>query len=191
MPDEAPPIRVQIVREKESLFKRISAQIPLVTSLVAIGLSVFSVRQSIHHDSLNFAPLVTYHLSAARYGSTEAAIILTNNGLGPVIIKDFKIYFDGKQLPIKSAADFRSEVLRRVPGTFHNIDQTTWSFFSADVAIGAGKDKVILQADPASIDRLAFNDLIQHRLTIAFRACSVFDDTCRAICTNSRTDYCK
>jgi len=191
MPEETPPIRVQIVRDEESLFRKISAQVPLVTSLFAIGLSIFSVHESIKHDSLNFAPLVTYHLSSARYGSGIPGIFLTNNGLGPVIVKDFRVYFDGAQLPVGSAPQFRDQVLKRAPGIFHDIDQTTWTYFSSDVALGVNKETYILQADPNSIDRPGFNKLIQHRLTVAFEACSVFDDTCRRICTNGRSDYCK
>ena len=66
-----------------------------VIALAALGLSVYQAMLSRQHARLSVRPLLDseLHVSAAR---ERFCLIVTNNGLGPAVIKRWQLLVDGK-----------------------------------------------------------------------------------------------
>lgn len=69
-------------------------------ALLAFFLSVWQFFASRNHNRLSVTPLLTYEIQSVR---TERGfgIYLLNNGVGPAIVKDFRIFVDATEVVAK------------------------------------------------------------------------------------------
>jgi hypothetical protein len=70
---------------------------PIVISLLALFLSVYSAFETRRHDRLSAAPFTQfyYHLQE---NEKENGLYYINTGLGPALISSVRVYFDGHRI---------------------------------------------------------------------------------------------
>ena len=72
----------------------ITAIFTVVIALVALIVAVWQAHAMRIHNRLSVKPHLVFD-RISDTGSLEAKIVLSNNGVGPAIIKDFSVQFDG------------------------------------------------------------------------------------------------
>jgi hypothetical protein len=70
--------------------------ITLIIALAAIGLAIWEGAENRRHNRLSVQPRLAGAIDAGRDGSAEyVRMTIENAGLGPAVIKTFRIYWDG------------------------------------------------------------------------------------------------
>jgi hypothetical protein len=154
---------------------------PLLVSLAALGLAVWSAYETRTHDRLTVMPFVDFSLDLVGPASEKVGISLRNDGFGPAEIEETGVYLDGKAVggwePVQ-------DVLRAFPGP--HID-ARWRWLPAKTPLRAGERRFLYTADSSAIseeNRKPFNDLIQNRILVFVRACSIYQD-CQVKCSST------
>jgi hypothetical protein len=85
-------------RNNKEFLKSVTAYAPIFIALVALFLSIWQAHQYRRHNQLSVRPFVQLIREMAA-GEPVNGLLVTNAGFGPAIIKDFRIYVDGKVMP--------------------------------------------------------------------------------------------
>jgi len=73
----------------------VTAICSVIIALVALFISIWHAHTTRQHNRLSVRPCLNFHKVVTRE-PPKAAIFLTNNGVGPAFIKEFRVYIDGK-----------------------------------------------------------------------------------------------
>ncbi len=91
----------------KTLLDLLSGNAALATAIAGILLTIFSYRQQRHHHRTMVIP---YGRLVATDNTFEGQISLANNGIGPLIVSDFQLFYAGSRKPI-SADQMRDDLL--------------------------------------------------------------------------------
>lgn len=128
---------------------------------LALFVSVHSAWETRQHSRLSVRPRLTTFTSkdAKRYGDevvTSVAVLLSNSGLGPAVIKDYQFLLDGEAIKIDNTAELVERLQRElrvdVPG-----GSTTITNLRKGHAVRAGEDVTVaifaVRNPPESFDQ--------------------------------------
>ena len=90
-------ININSESEILKLLPIIIASIALIFTAYSIIISKLALTANIKHQKLSVRPLLTTNEEFSFRNSEGIGIILKSCGLGPAIIKDFKMQWDGKE----------------------------------------------------------------------------------------------
>lgn len=80
----------------DSLLRRLQPVLTLIIAITAIGLATWEGLENRRHNRLTVQPRLDASIGAGREGSTEyVRMVVESSGLGPAVIKDFRIYLNG------------------------------------------------------------------------------------------------
>jgi hypothetical protein len=106
---------------------RIQPWVTLVIAVAAIGLAIWEGAENRRHNRLSVQPRLAGAVDAGRESAAEyVRMTVENTGLGPAVVKTFRIYWDGVprdtikpssstqwQTVIEAVADARTQVTAR------------------------------------------------------------------------------
>jgi hypothetical protein len=163
--------------QRNRRFRIRPGSVAMVTAVAAIALGVWDSAQNRRHNRLSVSPyLVCDYSIAATPGSTTFVINLSNEGIGPAIIRSVEI-----QLPDALGGGRSNEwgpvvaVLRERGVTVQNY----WNFEGGE-ALGVQKSQELLRAIVASSDRS--DDILQQlgAIQVQVQYASVYGDVRQA-----------
>lgn len=113
-----------------------------VAAVCAGIVTLYEIHATRKHNRLSVKPFLTDHTHTDR---TDNGVVekfeLTNNGLGPALIKKFEIIKDGQPLQYKDEDDLQAQIQKFLPAG--NI--THIKIFTDLSAIAANENNIILQ----------------------------------------------
>src|SRR5262249_34266434 len=120
----------------------IIAAASLVVALCALVVSFFNIRQTKKHYRLSVRPYLRFSLS---FGTETAPIglYLANKGIGPAILKDFRIFLDGQ--PFSTSTGHRWNMVWMKAG--YNKPIVSYNFPEEGDALSAGEIFFLLAVD--------------------------------------------
>ncbi len=125
-----------------NIWNLIGENVAEVIALCALLFTAYQAHATRHHNRLSVKPhLCTFVNRSQNPGVGILAISLQNNGLGPALINDYKIYLDGKHLEIKNSKEFE-KILEDMIGKYKFNHFVT--VFGDDYAMPAKERKDIL-----------------------------------------------
>jgi hypothetical protein len=177
------PIRVQMIPQKEALLDKVTKQVPLFISVLALASSIWSAVETRQHDMLSVRPSVRFHREGNAVAK-EVGLYIENDGLGPASVRDARAYIDGKRL--KTLEDISSH-------TIDNYKRVTpsWNFSQYDFTVKNGDKYPIFFTTPENVNSIdEFRDLIQKRIFIIARSCSFYEE-CNYFRSTVDDDLCE
>jgi hypothetical protein len=139
----------------------------LVVALVTTLFVLYQASLSRIHNRLSVRPhLVVEIVAGGQKGDNAVELRVSNNGLGPAIIKNHNVYFD-KQL-VGGTQDIRAcrtkfiEIIARLaPHSYSN------TFFVKDAALLPGDHRKLIKLQLKEVSRESYRELLeQHRASI-------------------------
>jgi hypothetical protein len=171
---EEPPAR------EGRLLHRLQPMLTLVIAFSAIGLAIWEGAENRRHNRLSVQPRLGAEINSGRDNAGEfVRMSVESTGLGPAVIKTFRIYFDGVpqdsirvsggtawQLAIDAFADSVTHV------NAHSIGSGYY--------LPAGREQILFEARrsrPTSDNDLALTAILA-RLALQVCYCSIYNTDC-------------
>jgi hypothetical protein len=198
--DETPTARSNILDEAELerelctansrkswIPENISSYVPIVISLLALFLTVYSAFETRLHDRLSAAPYIQFYYQLEG-GKTEVGLYYKNTGLGPATLSSVRAYFDGRR--IKSFDEISDKTY-----TMYQDATPTWDY---DLTLGydasvPSNDKIKMfftKIENLRVSINEFGDMIKTRLFIILYMCSMYRD-CTYNCNTIGDEKCR
>ncbi len=143
-----------------TLWDIVSANPALDVAIIALFYAVFQGWKSHKHNKLSVRPLLKFYPRQSDDGQNgHYRLALVNCGIGPAVIKNVKLLFDGVLVPHCDDTDFRdhiNHIIREqavLPKYKTHADIKTLliiyaiSSISFDESLVAGKEKIIFEFD--------------------------------------------
>jgi hypothetical protein len=174
---------MQDSREKKNFIEKLSNYVPLFISVLALATAIWSAMQTRMHNQLSVRPDVRFLLELAR-GADDVGLGIENNGLGPAILGEMRIYLDGRKLGT-------FDEISTIMPTIWKEKTPFWRVVRYGITIKPGNSIKIYWTKPDNIqDWDAFDALISNRLFVIARSCSMYDE-CEDICSTVSNDDCR
>ena len=135
----------KFVSNYETTIVAASSFFAALTAIVSIALTVLSVRAQAKHNRISIKPVGIFPI--ADY-ENEITLKLRNNGLGPLLVKDFEITSAGKVLETKNLV----ELMPKLP---QGIYWDTFSRISPGQVVSSQGERVILSLTLEPEEQLA------------------------------------
>jgi hypothetical protein len=177
------PIRIEVVTPAKPLYEKITQHVPLFISILALALSIWSAVESRKHSRLSVRPEVSFFRDF-KPTSKEVGLYIDNTGLGPAIIRDTRVYFDGKRI-------LNLDDIGRATPSYYTASGPAWNFSQFAFTIKSGQRYEFLfhtSRKLRSIDD--FKKLIYTRLFVIGTACSFYEE-CGPFCSTVDDDQCE
>ena len=161
--------------------RRMQPVLMLVIAVSAIALAIWAGAENRRHNRLSVLPRLGAAIESGQINDTSfVRMAVESTGLGPVVVKDFRIYWDGVAEDSASTANRSSwqKVIDAVsaPGTEVNAHA-----YGAGYYFPTGRHEVLFEATRASTaDSAGLGPLtdVLNRLAIQVCYCSVYDTDC-------------
>jgi len=155
----------------------ITAFAAVIIALIALALGILDHSETRKHDRLSVVPRLTYDYLLASVHQ-DISIEISNNGLGPAIVKEFNIYMDGKKLEDFGARGwlYAMELLLNV---LSETAQPNVFFFNSGDTMKRGDTKKLISFSRENLtqeDMLVIIDFFS-RLSINIKYESLYGDT--------------
>lgn len=136
---EIPIKEVKIFLKNKFKFLKDSGNIPLFITTLALFVTIWNASESREHNRLSVRPnlLFTVEYSATK---EENGIYLTNQGMGPALIQEFRIYIDEAEINTSNLPQMSKEIQKKL--NLKNI-LTIFGYYEAGDVMKAG-DRVCL-----------------------------------------------
>ena len=111
-------------------------------AVLALGLTIWQARMTRRHNYNSVKPLLSFERHYVRT-DTGFGIYINNNGLGPAIVIETKLYIDGKEIDIIENNPWQNV------GRILDIDYKfiQMGFYDKDTVIAAGDRNFLLTVD--------------------------------------------
>lgn len=146
-------------------------------AIFALGITIWQVRTTIQHNELTNEPHLQLH-NHILSKDLAIEIFITNDGLGPAVIKSSKFYFQGKEIPYEGTR--RTYLL--VQAMFDGQDfSPSYSHLDDGSMIPAGGRQIIFKVDFKGYikDEVAFIERwtrISNKVQIIVEYASIYGD---------------
>jgi len=125
-----------------------------ISIFIAMVVAVFSGYQALllrKHNRLSVRPHIaswTRHKEAAKKGQQSLYLFVENNGLGPAIIKEMAISFDGQPLGTNAkAGDLMAKIKEIIEETDLNVHFDNGAILTHGSSLREGKEIALLTLD--------------------------------------------
>lgn len=158
-------------------WQRLQSLLVLVIALVAIVLAAWEGLENRRHNRLSVQPRLGGEYSTGRQGDTQyVRVAVENTGLGPAVIKSFRMFLDGREVSANDEANQTAwnEIIAAVatPGM-----QVNAHAFGAGYFFPAGRESMLFEARGPKPDTGSLAD-IADRLAIDICYCSIYGSHC-------------
>src|SRR5262249_22034286 len=147
-------------------------------AVVAIGLAAWEGIENRQHDHLSIAPRLDGSVGLSR---ESVSLGLSSNGLGPAVIKQFRIYLDGKVIH-DAAVDSTavSPWQNMMPLLNAENYNATANAYGIGSLLRAGQDYEMFRVGARDTSKLKEGELLKliDRIGIEVRYCSMYNDQC-------------
>ena len=163
-----------------ALLDRLQPPLTLVIAVAAIGLAIWEGAENRRHNRLSVLPRLGAEINSGREGSSEfIRMAVESTGLGPAVIKTFRIYLDG--IPQDSAVASGVSRWQGVIGVF-DAEGTTINAhsFGNEYFFPAGRQQILLEVtrpDAAAVAGETLSDALD-RIALQVCYCSIYDTDC-------------
>ena len=159
---------------------RIQPMVTLIIAVAAIGLAIWEGAENRRHNRLSVQPRLAGAVDASQESAAEyVRMTIENTGLGPAVVKTFRIYWDGVprdtartpsetqwQTVIEAVADKRTQVTARSLGKGYYFP--------------AGRQHIVFEArraTPSTVGESALAHILD-RLAVQICYCSIYNTDC-------------
>lgn len=151
----------------------ITAIAAIIIALIALGISVWQGYETRRHNRLSVTPKLTYDYSLSS-AYPEVAIKLSNNGIGPAIIKDFALHVDGIRIEDIGYGGWKS--VGNKLNTFQPWVRS--AFLNKEDVMRVGETKMLFSVDRKNINRERKEIILKafSRLKISIEYESIYGD---------------
>jgi len=170
---------VELVQKK---FEKLSQYAALLTSVIALAVAIWSLREAQIHDELSLQPGVSYVWHTSR-ADVSVGLFLENTGSGPARIEETRIYLDSRRVKEwRQLADMTANLYAK--------DKLTWHRYKQGYVLGQGKTIPFYYSKPEDVtDWVSFVDLIQRRVFVISTICTMYDK-CHDVCSTADDKDC-
>jgi hypothetical protein len=163
-----------------------SSYAPIVISLLALFLSVYSAFETRRHDRLSAAPYTQFYYQL-QGTEEEVGLYYTNAGLGPALVSSIRAYFDGRRI------HSFDEVAKKTSDLYKSVTPA-WDYslpLSNPVSIPSNVKLRFFFTKVSNLQsRIEFGDMLHTRLFIILYSCSMYND-CSYKCSTVRDEECR
>lgn len=180
MPASAePPIK------KGPKSEMIVALAAIVVSIMTLSVYIFQARIMMDQQHTSVWPYVEWTTTYISEVDQEFYIAVVNKGVGPALVKDTRLYLDGKLYPYNEYKNFLEDLLGK------GKPDSLWVIYSgADNRVMApGEEVKILHVKSWQGTRIPIVDFDRIKYTVCY--CSIYDDCWTNDGTTSVTEGCK
>jgi hypothetical protein len=173
---EVPQKRVQ---HSDPLLLRLQPLLTLVIAITAIGLAFWEGAENRRHNRLSVKPRIGAEINTGRDDGGEfVKMSIESTGLGPAVIKTFRIYFDG--VPQDTVSASGTIPWQRAIDAFPKGSQVNAQALSDGYYLPSGNEQVLFEAKRAQPQggRDSALAAIFSRLAIQICYCSVYSTDC-------------
>lgn len=159
---------------------RLQSALTLVIALVAIGLAIWEGAENRRHNRLSVLPRLGAEINSGRDGDTEyIRMAVESTGLGPAVIKSFRIYLDGA--PQDTVGPSGVSPWNRVIELFASEGTSiNAQAFGSGYFLPAGRGQVLFEVrrpDTAAVEGEKLSDMLG-RVALHVCYCSIYDTDC-------------
>ncbi|HEX6308301.1 MAG TPA: hypothetical protein VFZ69_08955 [Longimicrobiales bacterium] len=167
-------------RSGRGRWQQLQSLLALVIALVAIGLAAWEGLENRRHNRLSVQPRLGGEYSSGRRGDDEyVRIAVENTGLGPAVVRSFRMFLDGAEVTADIAAGSNpwNIIIEAVATNGMRIDAHA---FGAGYFLPAGREYVLFDAQrtrAAGTDEAPLS-AIADRIAIDICYCSIYGSHC-------------
>jgi hypothetical protein len=177
-------LKVEVISAKRSFREKISQQVPILISLLALATAIAAQWQTIHHSKLSVRPQVSF-LVEDNFGSQNVGLFIENNGLGPGRIERLSVYFDGKPVGAREM-----DAIYAKTRTLYRRTSPQWYGSEYAFHMKSGERMGVFFSPPSNIKSASiFLKLIEDRIFVIGEVCSLYDE-CHHFCTTVGNEKC-
>lgn len=180
------PIEVSIIQAPRTAMEHTSKHVPLLISILALLLSIWSAFATREHNKLTVRPFVSFVYDQAGAASETTGISLKNEGFAAAKIEKPTVFFGEKMF---TDWQFLKSELAKLP---EPVTRIRWRILPENSALREGDAKFLFSVDTADIpptSRESYNQLLR-KVDIFVRVCSIYDD-CELLCTLNESLSCE
>ena len=155
-------------------WQRLQSLLVIIIALVAIVLAAWEGLENRRHNRLSVQPRLGGEYSSGRQGDTQYVRIgVENTGLGPAVIKSFRLFLDGKQVEADERAIWDGVIQAVAPsGMQVNAHAIGTGYF-----LPAGREFLLFEARGPMPRTASIMDTAK-RLGIDICYCSIYNSDC-------------
>ena len=158
-------------------WQRLQSLLVLVIAVVAIVLAAWEGLENRRHNRLSVQPRMGGEYSSGRQGDSQyVRISVENTGLGPAVIKSFRMYLDGKEVTRgdDSDRDRWNQIIAVIASDGMVVNAHA---FGAGYFFPAGRDFLLFEARGTTPATGSIAD-IADRLALDVCYCSIYGSHC-------------
>ena len=159
-------------------WERLQVGLTTLLAVAAIALAAWEGIENRQHNHLSVAPRLNGSVGLSR---EAVSLGLSSNGLGPAVIKEFRIYLDGKvvhdaAIDSTSASPWQQLMPLLAPSNY----AVTTNAYGIGSLLRAGQDYEMFRVTARDSTKLKDDELSKliDRIGIEVRYCSMYDDQC-------------
>jgi hypothetical protein len=176
IPEVPGPVR----HGEPGVWQRLQALLVILIAVVAIVLAAWEGLENRRHNRLSVQPRLGGEYSSGRAGDSQyVRIAVENTGLGPAVIKSFRMYLDGREVTRGDEAD-RSRWNEIIAAVASDGMQVNAHAFGAGYFFPAGREYLLFEARGPKPDTGSISD-IADRLGIDVCYCSIYGSHCNRV----------
>lgn len=167
---------------EDRLLFRFQPFLMLIIAFAAIGLTVWEGAENRRHNRLSVQPRIGAGIDAGRDTAGEyVKMTIESTGLGPAVIRTFRIYFDGVAQDTVTASGTTpwQRVIEALPT---NATQIHARGLGSEYYFPAGREQVLFEARRRALtgDEPALAETVR-RLAIQICYCSIYNTDCEEV----------
>lgn len=167
-------------RSEPGFLNRLQTVLTLVIALAAIGLAIWEGAENRRHNRLSVLPRLGAEINSGHEGGSEYIRMgVESTGLGPAVIKRFRIYLDG--VPQDTVGPAGSSPWQRVIEVFAAEGTSINAHaFGSGYFFPAGRQHVLFEVrrpDAAAVAGERLSDSLG-RVALQVCYCSIYDTDC-------------